>query len=416
MSKLLNKENLKPIVVLSLICIVAAVLLAAVNSVTGPIIEAAQNAATNEALLVVLPNGKNFEEFEITSEYPSIVEAGWKADGGYVFKLRVNGNSEMLIMCGIDSDGKVAGVEVISETETSGLKEPVFDRVLGENGVYAGMDLAGFEPFLVSGSTFTSQAFSDSVKASLQSFVIANGGSVDTRTPEKILQDNCNAALGTTDVKFEKWFATEALVGVDKTYVSSDKSGYVFIIGESFIGVNASGVVTEGVSDDDKATVTAAYTIASESKPVAITLPEGANKTLITGVSVTASGNYVFDLEAEGYDCVFEYSKGNMANNPQTISIKVSIDPEGKIIDCITVKHAESNGYGDKCATDKYSDGWAGVSADEVVVSRGPIPEDTTDPGAISGATYTTQGYQKAIKAAFAAFELIIEGGAGDEQ
>ena len=41
------------------------------------------------------------------------------------------------------------------------------------------------------------------------------------------------------------------------------------------------------------------------------------------------------------------------------------------------------------------------------------IPIDSTDIGAISSATYTTYGYQKAIKSAFAAFNLLTaeEGG-----
>lgn len=417
MSKLLNKENLKPVVVLSSICIIVALLLAGVNTITGPIIEAAQNAAANEALLVVLPDGKDFTPIEITSSYPEIVNAGWKADGGYVFRMKVTGKSSgLVIMCGVDSEGKIVGTKVIATQETPEYSAKVFPYVEGIEGKYAGMDLAGFDPYLVSKCTLTSEAYSDAVKAALQSFVIANGGSVDTRNPEQILQDNCNAALGTTDVKFTRWFATEALVGVDKTYVASDKSGYVFVIGESFIGVNADGVVTDGVSEADIATVNTAYALASGSNPTDITLPNGANTELITKASVTASGNYIFELEAEGYDYVFEYSNGNMAGNPQTISIKVSIDPEGKIIDCITVKHAESTGIGDKCATDKYYDSWAGVSAEDVVISRAPISADSTAPGAISGATYTTQGYQKAIKAAFAAFELITEGGAADEQ
>ena len=39
------------------------------------------------------------------------------------------------------------------------------------------------------------------------------------------------------------------------------------------------------------------------------------------------------------------------------------------------------------------------------------IPSDSTDIGAISSATYTTYGYQKAVKAAFDAYEILIAGG-----
>ena len=166
MSKLLNKENLKPIVVLSSICIVVALLLAGVNTITGPIIEAAQNAAANEALLVVLPGAKDFTSIEITSDYPEIVNAGWKADSGYVFRMKVNGKSSgMIIMCGVDQEGKIVGTKVIANQETPEYSAKVFPFVEGTNGKYAGMDLAGFDYYLVSKCTLTSEAYGDAVKA-----------------------------------------------------------------------------------------------------------------------------------------------------------------------------------------------------------------------------------------------------------
>ena len=154
MSKLLNKENLKPIVVLSSICIVVALLLAGVNTITGPIIEAAQNAAANEALLVVLPGGKDFTPMEITSDYPEIVTAGYKADGGFVFKMEVTGKSTgFIIMCGIDENGNVVGTKVVSNQETPSYAEPIFAVLEGVDGKYSGMNLDGFDPYLVAGST-----------------------------------------------------------------------------------------------------------------------------------------------------------------------------------------------------------------------------------------------------------------------
>ena len=90
---------------------------------------------------------------------------------------------------------------------------------------------------------------------------------------------------------------------------------------------------------------------------------------------------------------------------------KLSISSDGKIIDVLTVSHNESKGYGDACGTDEYVDKWAGVSNEDVVISKGPIGKDNTDVGAIAGATITTKGYQKAIKAAFTAFEKLTENG-----
>jgi electron transport complex protein RnfG len=413
------KKNILPSIVLGAICLVVALLLSVVNMLTAPIIADRQNAAANEALLEVLPSGKNFKEVELTADYPAIVTKGYTADGGCVFQMEVTGKSTgLIIMVGVDSDGKVTGTKVISNQETPSYAEKVFPTLEGTSGSYTDMTLEGFEPQLVSGATLTSRAYSEAVKAALQAAVLASGGSVDTRTPEQILQDNCNAALGTSDVEFERWFATESLTGIDKTYVAKDNSGFVFVIGESFIGVNAGGVTTPDVSAENAALATAAYTLASGSTLTELTeLPDGLGAE-ITKVYVTASGNYVFELSSKGYDSLFEYSNGHISGKPQPIEIKLSVSADGKIIDCVTVKHSESKGYGDACATEDYYDSFKGKGDEDIKVSvsvpdymQDQIPNGTTDIGAISSATYTTYGYQKAVKAALAAYELLTEGG-----
>ena len=104
--------NAKPTIVLGAICLISALLLALVNMITGPVIEAAQHAAANAALAEVLPDGKNFEEITLDQKYDSVkavgLTKGYKADGGYVFQATVTGKSSgLIIMCGIDSEGKV---------------------------------------------------------------------------------------------------------------------------------------------------------------------------------------------------------------------------------------------------------------------------------------------------------------------
>lgn len=409
------KKNIFPALVLASICLVVALLLSVVNMITAPIIAARQSAAADAALLEILPDGKNFKEIELTADYPAIVTKGYKADGGCVFQMEVIGKSSgLVIMVGVNEDGEVVGTKVIANQETPSYAEKVFPGLEGTSGKYAGMTLEGFEPQLTSGATLTSRAYSEAIKAALQSAVLASGGSVDTRTPEQILEDNCNAALGTTGVKFTAWFATEILTGINKTYVANDGSGFVFVIGETFIGVNEGGVTTSGVSADDAAKASAAYTLASTSTLTEITVPDGADAE-VKKAYVTASGNYVFELEAKGYDSLFEYSVGK-----KPIVFKLSISKDGKIIDCVTISHNESKGYGDVCATDEYYDEYRGKSDEDIKVSvskpdymQNQITEDTTDVGAIASATYTTYGYQKAVKAAFKTFTLLTtpEGG-----
>ena len=407
---MIMKKNIMPSLVLGCICIIVALMLSLINSITAPIIESAQNAAANEALLVVLPDGKNFEELTLDGSYPASITKGYKADGGFVFQANVTGKSAgLIILIGIDTEGKIVGTKVIADQETDSYDALVFPSLEGTEGSYKGMDLDNFAPYLVTGATLTSKAYGEAVKAALQSFVLANGGEVDTRTPEQILQDNCNTALGTTNVEFTKWFATEVVEGVDAVYVAKDNSGRVFVIGETFVGVKADGTLA-AAPDANEATVLAANTVIENSTMTEITeLPTGIDKNIVLKAYVTASGNYVFDLKASGF-ANYSYEEG-YSDVEVPIYISVSIDPEGKIIACTTTEQHESKGYGDACGTDEYVDKWSGVSNEDVVISKGPIGKDNTDVGAIAGATITTKGYQKAIKAAFTAFEKLTENG-----
>ena len=412
----MKKSNILPSIVLGSICLVVAVLLSVLNIFTAPIIAERQAAAADAALLEVLPGGKNFEELTLDASYPAVVKKGWKADGGFVFQMEVTGyKSGLVIMCGVDADGKIAGVKHISSAETNGVEGDL-------NGKYNNMTIDSFETQLIAGSTLTSKAYAEAVKAALQSAVLAGGGDVDTRTPEQILQDNCNAALGTTGLAYEKWFATEVLVGVDAVYYTETNSGLVVVIGESFIGVNETGVLTEGVSQENADKALAAYTTMYASAITKLSPEQIAELTngqsldkSVTDVFKTDSGNFVFLLSAEGYSSLFEYSVEKVP-----IIIMLSISADGKIIDVRTASHSESIGYGDGCATEEYYEQFKGKENGDITVSvtkpdymKDQIPADTTDVGAIASATYTTYGYQKAVKAAFAAFELLTnqEGG-----
>ena len=413
----MKKNTLMPAIVLGAIFIVVSLILSGVNMITGPIIEAHQNAAANEALLVVLPEGKNFEEIEITSDYPASVTKGYKADGGFVFQMTVTGKSAgLVIMCGIDTDGKVVGTKVIANEETPAYADKVFPSVEGLDGSYMGMGLDGFEPYLVSGATLTSRAFGEAIKAALQAAVLAAGGSVDTRTPEQILQDNCNTALGTDGVKFTKWFALEALDGIDAVYTAENDGGRVYVIGEAFIGVKNGAVVGADVSEADSDKVLAADTAIGAITLEDVAKPTG-TKATVKSIKKASNGAYVFELAANGYQAWFEYGDGT------PITIKLSISADGKIIDVLTVSHHETAGLGDACATEDYYEQYRGKENGDVIISSNYpdhngtdlIPEGSTDVGAIAGATYTTVGYQTAIKNAFAAFELLTAEG-GDQQ
>lgn len=408
----MKNSKIMPAAVLSAICLAVALILAFINSVTGPIIAEAQNQAANAALLEVYPGGSDFKQLDLSGyTLPDSITAAYsEGSGGYVIQSTVTGyKSGLVVMCGINKEGKIVGADYIASNETLNAEVGLGDRFVNK-----GED--EMTPDIVAGSTakLTTGAYYNAILDSFKAFTVFNGGVVDIRTPEQILQDNCNAALGTEGKIFEKWFATEE-IGVDALYITD--GGAVALIYGDYVGITADGTVsTEGVDaetgekeiigDGHYAAANSAYIIYSESVLTELTsLPEGTSR-LITKIYKTASGNYVFEATASGFAANYHGTD---------IILKVSISADGKIIDCLTVSHSESKGYGDACATEEYYDSWKGIGAEDVVISSSPITDATVDPGAIAGATYTSNGYQKAIRAAFNAFNLLTTSEGGDQ-
>ncbi len=390
------KSKIKPTVVLVSICLVTALLLSGINMLTKDIIEQRLKDKENAAFADVYPNGTKESDVDL-SKYtlPDVITDVYAmSDGGYIFKANVVGKSpDLIIMCGVGADGKIIGTKVISDGETPSYSAKVFPLVEGLNGQYKGMDEKTFEPVLVGNATLTSEAYAEAVKASLQSFVILKGGSVDLRDPAEILNDNCNEALGTEGLAFSKWFEADPIVGVDAIYFTKDNGGAVIKIGELFIGIDEDGELTNGEHADKAESAKAAFNVYKNSTLTEVTLPEGA-KTSVKKIYVTPSGNYVFELSADGYSMHLAEKYPNVEGKP--IEIKLSLTSDGKIISTLTVSHAESKGYGEKCADESYYSQYDGKTE-----ANYSSVED------ISKATITSVGYKKAIKDAFATFKLL---------
>ena len=126
------KNKIMPTFVLSAICVAVALLLSAVNIFTAPIIKAAQDEKANAALLEVLPDGGSFEAISVEG-YPEEVTAAYKASsGGYVFQMTVTGYKPgLVIMCGIDADGKISGAKYILSNETLSAEVGLGDKFVG---------------------------------------------------------------------------------------------------------------------------------------------------------------------------------------------------------------------------------------------------------------------------------------------
>ena len=209
----------------------------------------------------------------------------------------------------------------------------------------------------------------------------------------QILQDNCNAALGTEGLTFKKWFAVEEIADVDALYLPENAEGAVAKIGDLFIGVNANGeVVSEEASAEAAEAAKNAYAICSASVLTEITLPEGVSQRVV-GAWKTASGNYVFEIEAAGYGINGEYVASG-----EYVRLKVALTADGVIISTLTTYQNETAGIGDVCMTPEYYEQFNGTTID----SYNSVEN-------VAGATVTTSGYKRAVKTAFDTLALVKE-------
>lgn len=404
------KKSVISTLVLVCICAVMAVLLAVTNMITAPIIQEKMEQAANAALLEIMPDGTGFEKMDIsTYTLPSTVtEVHKEANGGYVVTVTTTGySSGLVIMVGVDATGKVTGSKCLAHTETNTIGGVhLADDGYGKNFLQLSLD-AVEQVDTIAGATKTTAAYKSAVKDAINAATILSGGSVDLRDEAQILNDNLSAALPAAEGKFTKLFITEVIEGIDAVYTADNGKGYVYVIGEEFIPVDEKGTTAND-------TVKAAHAIltATTSETIDLTAFENLPKSL-KKAEKTATGNYILELDAQGFAMTAEHFYGD----PQPIRIKVSLTPDGKILDCLTLSQGESKGYGDMCATEKFYGQFAGMTREELENKK--ITDDSGkekfELDAASGATVTGNAYAKAVLRSFEIVQ-ILEGGSANEE
>ncbi len=163
------KDSIKSVVALTVICAVLAVILAVTNGITAPVIEENEKAAANAALLVVMPDGEDFESIDISKyELPATVTSVHKeTSGGYVVQLLTSGyGSDMAIMVGIDSTGAVTGATCLKSSETLGFEKTYGDSTVGRTAD----DIDALDT--VAGATLTTSGYKNAVKDALNTAII----------------------------------------------------------------------------------------------------------------------------------------------------------------------------------------------------------------------------------------------------
>ena len=107
--------------ILLAICVCVSAALAGVNAITKDRIAAMQQEKTQAAVSQVLEGTAEIMDLSAIADL-GIVRGAYASEYGYAVEVAPNGfDGEILMMVGVDMDGKVTGVSIISQTETAGL-------------------------------------------------------------------------------------------------------------------------------------------------------------------------------------------------------------------------------------------------------------------------------------------------------
>ena len=169
------KQIIKPMAILGIICIVCSGLLGVVESVTREPIRVQAEATATAGMKKVAPEAASFEAIEIAADenYDGIgVKTANVALDGYVVEVLPSGVGGTIdLMVGVDNEGVVTGISVLSLSESPGLGANAKEEWFQEQfvGVTAPVAVTkdGGQIEAITSSTITSRAVSDGVTAAI---------------------------------------------------------------------------------------------------------------------------------------------------------------------------------------------------------------------------------------------------------
>ena len=179
------KEYLVPTITLFVICLVATVLLGLTNSVTEPIIEKLAIETEIKSRQIVFADAVSFgEETEVNgAKVVAALDENDEIIGHVVVNTAKGYGGDISVMTGVDADGKVTGVNILSHAETAGLgakaaEQSFRDRFIGlVQGITVSKDKAGENSIdAITGATITSRAMTEAVNAAIEAAGGANNG------------------------------------------------------------------------------------------------------------------------------------------------------------------------------------------------------------------------------------------------
>lgn len=182
----MKKQIILPTVALFIICLIATTLLALANNITEPIIE--KNSAEAEAAsrMEVLENAAKFEDRQANGvSYAVGLDENGQQVGMIFTAVSKSYGGDLVVMTGVDNDGKITGIQILQISDTAGLgmkaqtdsfKDQFKGLVSGVKVAKNSADSKNNEILALTGATITSNAVTEAVNEALENYNAVNGG------------------------------------------------------------------------------------------------------------------------------------------------------------------------------------------------------------------------------------------------
>lgn len=168
------KKILKLALFLAIICAIAGVSLAYVNSITAPLIIAQDNLQAEKALKEIYAQAEQFTEVLLENQAKELIKLHQAGEFGHIYTIEVFGYKDIIrFMLGINPDGTISKYVVVSFDDTPGIG----DRVINEPFL-SSMNGKSITDKIdtISGATISSSAIVAGIKSALLDYKSRIGG------------------------------------------------------------------------------------------------------------------------------------------------------------------------------------------------------------------------------------------------
>ena len=169
-------DFVQPIAILTAICLVCALLLAYINSVTKPIIEQTEAEIAEAARNEVLPDAGGFTMLDVALPEGSVVTEVYEANNGsgYVFMIEGNGyggKGTMRLIASLDPEGNIIATKTLAHAETAGMGSKTADEPWRSQ--FVGVNEQTLDTVdTISGATISSNHYLNSMRAVFEAYAL----------------------------------------------------------------------------------------------------------------------------------------------------------------------------------------------------------------------------------------------------